>query len=75
MAELFRNVPDNLRKLVPEPCFDTPHFESLRPDQCSQLANSVKTKTLLDVLQPPHLAEPDTVAVMKPTILVFCQPS
>lgn len=37
--------------------------------------NSIKTKTALDLLRPIELHDPDPTVLIKPIILVFCQPS
>jgi hypothetical protein len=50
-------------------------FDSLSEANIEKAVNYVKTKTLLQLLNPHELSERDLKKVDNPIILVFCQPS
>ena len=71
-------LPPQLAHLIPQsPNYLLPDFkqQQLTPDACTKLADSVRTHTLLQLLKPVQIPQPDPFFIPKPTILVFCQPS
>jgi hypothetical protein len=50
-------------------------FSQLNDSNIEKAVNYLKTKTLIDLLSPPPLAEIKINKGDKPIVLVFCQPS
>lgn len=52
----LEQIPESIRQLVPRPETQKVSFDSLTDSNIEKAVNYVKTKTLLDLLNPPVLS-------------------
>lgn len=75
MSDKMALLPHFIRNMITEPNFNSPDLGNLSKEDPKSIVNSIKTKTVLDLLNPIELHDPDPIISAKPIILVFCQPS